>query len=162
VRKRAGNRCEGWLDDHEGIPSYRCTKRGDDVDLYLGFQAWLGEDEITERDIMLFCEDCYDNSSIAEEFADFGHIGLEPCALPPLGRSTMIATCTLERGECFASELLPLAVLVLAAGLLALPLRRSNASHSSRRSSVGLQKFMSGKVVLRCSTTTAEEISAAG
>ena len=73
VRRRAGNRCEGILEDSWGNALGRCPKRGDEVDLYLTFQGALG-DEITARDIMLFCDDCYECSESAEEFAHFAYM----------------------------------------------------------------------------------------
>lgn len=70
VRKRAGNRCEGWIDDWRMRDSaQRCTARGDVLDLYLGFEAWLSDDPITARGIGLFCEACYDRSETAEASA---------------------------------------------------------------------------------------------
>ena len=61
VRRRAGNRCEGILEDRGGIPLERCTRRGAAVDLHLTFQGALS-DEITARDILLFCDECYERS----------------------------------------------------------------------------------------------------
>jgi hypothetical protein len=77
VRRRAGNRCEGVLEDHEGMPSDRCKRRGAAVDLYLTFQGALG-DEATARDIVLFFDDCYDRSETASAFAHFAHMLSKP------------------------------------------------------------------------------------
>jgi len=73
VRRGAGDRCEGVLEDSWGNQLDRCAKRGDDVDLHLTFNGWLG-DEITAGDIRLLCEECYDASETAGEFAHFEHI----------------------------------------------------------------------------------------
>jgi hypothetical protein len=73
VRRRAGNRCEAFLEDSWGNVLERCPKRGAAVDICLSFQGWLG-DEITARDIRLLCEECYDRSDAAEEFAHFEHM----------------------------------------------------------------------------------------
>jgi hypothetical protein len=74
VRRRAGNRCEGWIEDPQmRRAAQRCTKRGAAVDLYLSFRGWLG-DVITAGDIGLFCEACYDRSEAAEGFAHFDHM----------------------------------------------------------------------------------------
>ena len=54
-------------------PVGRCTKRGAAVDLCLSFQGALG-DEITARDIMLFCDECCESSEFAQEFAHFAHM----------------------------------------------------------------------------------------
>jgi hypothetical protein len=73
VRRRAGNRCEGILEDSWGNELGRCPKRGGAVDPYLTFQSSLGG-EITAGDIRLFCEDCYDPSDTAEQFAHFEYV----------------------------------------------------------------------------------------
>jgi hypothetical protein len=73
VRRRAGDRCAGWLEDREGIPSRRCTRRGAAVDLHLTFQGSLG-DVIAVGDVRLLCEECYDRSETADEFARFEHM----------------------------------------------------------------------------------------
>ena len=71
---RAGDRCERIFEDHEGIAVRNGARSAAHaVDLHLSFQGALG-DEITARDVMLFCDECYEGSEFAEEFAHFAYM----------------------------------------------------------------------------------------
>jgi hypothetical protein len=75
VRRRAGNRCEGRVDDGRMKRSgERCRARGDALEFHVSFWAGMADDPYTAADVCLLCEECYDNSADAEQQRHFDYL----------------------------------------------------------------------------------------
>jgi hypothetical protein len=69
VLRRAGNRCEGAIEDPRMRRSAeRCGARKD-LNLYIGFYDEISDEPLRVSDVHLLCEECYSNSETANQWA---------------------------------------------------------------------------------------------
>jgi hypothetical protein len=75
VSRRAGGRCEGYVDPSGREKwSERCRARGDALDYYVSFSAGMDDGPLTAADVHLLCEECYENSEDAEQQRHFDYL----------------------------------------------------------------------------------------